>query len=447
MKGEHDNEGYESGSAKEVAHVAWPIVVSMLSYTAMGVFDTLFVGWLGKTELAAVGIATTAFFLVNALFMGTLRGVKVVSAQSTGAEKDREAVSAGWVGAALAVPFGLVVVGLSFLGGPIFAALGGSEAVQALARDYFGVRAVGAGFWYVTMALGNYFQGTGDTRTPMKVNLVANGANVALDPLLIFGLGPVPALGVRGAALATVLAQFVGMCIVFVLFLRAVGTKPALRRDVARKVVKLGFPMGVQQALGVAGFTAFTAMLARMGEAQLAAHQVALKIVSISFLPGYGLSEATSILTGQYVGADDNAAARRSFRSAMGLGVAMMGFCGVVFFAVPGYLIRVFNRHPAVVEIGANLLMVGAVFQVFDAVAMVATGALNGTGDTQFTMWASILGKWLVLVPAAYLFGYVLDWGAAGAWLGLTAEILLVAVVVLSRFSGSRWESKTAVTR
>ena len=135
------------GGLREVVYVAWPIVVSMLSYTAMGVFDTMFVGMLGATELAAVGIATTAIFLINSLFMGTLEGVKVVSAQTTGAGHSETAVTAGWIGVALAVPFGLCVVGLSYLDGPIFTALGGPDPVQSMGRDYFGVRALGAAFW------------------------------------------------------------------------------------------------------------------------------------------------------------------------------------------------------------------------------------------------------------------------------------------------------------
>jgi MATE family multidrug resistance protein len=445
MNGELEETQFESGSPREVASVAWPIVISMLAYTAMGVFDTMYVGWLGKTELAAVGIATTAFFLINALFLGSLRGVKVMSAQSTGADEGADAVSAGWVGAAIGIPFGLLVVAMSFFDGTIFAILGGTDAVQSIGRDYFNIRVWGAIVWYVTIAVGNYFQGTGDTRTPMKINLVANALNVVVDPLLIFGIGPFPEMGVEGAALATIIAQGTGMVVAAFYFIRQVGWTPEFDTRVARKILRLGLPMGIQQALNVAGFAAFTALLARMGEAQLAAHQVTIKIISVSFLPGYGISEATSILTGQYVGADDVPAARRSFRSAMGLGVGLMGLCGLVFFLWPGPLIRVFNTHPDVVSIGADLLLVAAVFQVFDAVAMVSAGALNGTGDTKFTMWASITGKWLVLVPSAYLFGYVLDWGAAGAWLGLTAEILAVAVVNLGRFAGDRWTNKGVV--
>jgi MATE family multidrug resistance protein len=430
------------GGLREVVYVAWPIVVSMLSYTAMGVFDTMFVGMLGATELAAVGIATTAIFLINSLFMGTLQGVKVVCAQTTGAGHSDTAVTAGWIGAALAVPFGLCVIGLSYLDGPIFAALGGPDPVQSMGRDYFGVRALGAAFWYVTIALGNFFQGTGDTRTPMVVNLFANGVNVVLDPALIFGWWALPALGVTGAAWATVFAQGGGMLLVLVLFVRQVGWSPRVEWSVGRSILRLGVPMGLNQALGVAGFAGFTAMLARMGEAELAAHQVAIKIISVSFLPGYGISQATSILTGQYVGSGSPASARRAFRTAVLLGVGLMGLCGIVFFVWPVGLLRIFTQDPDVIAVGARLLWVAALFQVFDAVAMVATGGLNGTGDTAFTMWTNVVSKWVVLLPCAYLFGFVFPWGAAGAWMGLTVEVLFVAVVVLWRFSGSRWEDK-----
>jgi MATE family multidrug resistance protein len=440
MSHEANNTEYAEGSTREVAHVAWPIVISMLSYTAMGVADTLFVGWVGKTELAAVGIATMAIFLFNSFFMGTLHGVKVISAQATGSGDSAQAVRSGWLGAALALPFGGLVLVATLFAGPLFSALGGPAEVQALGREYFGIRALGAGLWYVTIAMSDYYQGIGDTRTPMRVNLLANAINIAVDPLLIFGIGPIPAMGVGGAALATVIAQGLGMAYIFVLFVRKVGVPRGLRWSEVGELLRLGLPMGVHAALGTGAFTVFTAMIARMGEAELAAHQIAIKIISISFLPGYGLSETATILVGQYVGAGKVPTARRALRSAMGLAVGLMGVCGVVFFLFPEPLITLFNTDEDVVRVGTNLLFVAAFFQVFDAVAMVANGALNGTGDTRFTMFAGVICSWFVLVPAAYVFAYVLGWGAAGAWMGITLEILVLAVVLLVRFYGTAWE-------
>jgi len=160
--------------------LAWPIVISMLSDTAMSVSDTLFVGWMGKTEVAAVGLATTAYFLVNGFFLGTLTGVKVVSAQAVGAGDPRKADAAAWAGVLLALPFGLFVIGLGHFRGFLFECMGGTEAVRSLAAEYFGIRVFSGLAWYVTWALCNAMQGAGDTRTPMWISIAANLLNVAL---------------------------------------------------------------------------------------------------------------------------------------------------------------------------------------------------------------------------------------------------------------------------
>lgn len=422
-------------------HIAWPIVVGMLSYTAMGVSDTLLVGWVGKTELAAVGLGTTAVFLINSLFLGVLGGIRVVSSQATGARRHRAAQAAAWQGIVLALVFGVAVIGLSALDQHIFALMGGDARVQALAREYFNARVWAAPFWYVTIVLGNYYQGAGDTRTPMAINLVANGANIALDVVFIFGLGSVPAMGVAGAAWATVAASMIGMVMMLGRFLwqHRFRHRPRWRWSTAWRLLKVGTPMGINYVLGVGGFAVFTALLARMGEDQLAAHQIALKIVSMSFLPGHGIGQAAGVLTGQFVGARRPEEARRAFRSALGLAVGVMGVLGGVFWIMPDTLIRLFQDDPRVLEIGRQLLMVAAVFQIFDAIAMTAAGALNGTGDTRFTMLASVACSWLVMVPSAWFFGVWLELGALGAWMGLTAEIVVVSVANLLRFQGGAW--------
>jgi multidrug resistance protein, MATE family len=433
---------FAPGSLREIADVAWPIVVSMLSYTAMGVTDTLLVGWVGKMELAAVGIGTTAIYLVNSFLLGTLHGVKVVTAQATGGNKPDKAVVAAWQGALLAVPAGLLVVGLSLFSGPIFALLGGPPEVQAQAAEYFAVRVWAAPFWYVAIALNDYYQGTGDTRTPMRVNLVANGVNIVADVILIFGLGPIPALGIQGAAGGTVIACIVGFAMVVRYFLKDVSHRPVWRPKVAAEVLELGLPIGVRYALGVGGFTMFTAILARLGANHLAAHQVAIKIVSVSFLPGYGISEAATVLVGQYVGAGKRAVARASYASSMKLGVGIMGVMGLLFLVAPELLVRAFTNDAEVIAIASQLLRVGAIFQIFDAVAMVATGALNGTGDTRFTAAASVGASWFVMVPVAYVLAVPMELGAVGAWLGITAEIVVLAIILAARFNGRAWEKR-----
>jgi MATE family multidrug resistance protein len=300
-----EKEHARKGSTSEVVRLAWPIVISMLSYTAMGVADTLFVGWVGKTEVAAVGLAIMAYFLVNGFFLGALNGVKVVSAQAVGGGDPRRADSAAWAGVLLAVPFGLFVIGLGFFKETLFDCMGGTEAVRSLAGEYFGIRVFSGFVWYVTWAFCNAMQGAGDTRTPMWINVTANLMNVVLDPIFIFGWGPVPAQGVGGAAFATVLACAAGMVMAIVLYVRKEGFHPRWDKAAASAVLRLGLPMGVRFFFEIGGWTVFTALLARMGEDELAANQVAINIMKVSFMPGYAVSDAACILTGNYFGAGD----------------------------------------------------------------------------------------------------------------------------------------------
>ena len=427
------------GSVAEVVRLGWPIVVSMLSYTAMGVADVLFVGWVGKAEVAGTGLAVTAIFLVNSFFLGLLAAVKVVAAQATGAGDLPMARSAGWQGLFLAAPAALLVIVLGQLHEPIFALFGAEPAVSAFAGEYFAVRVFAAPFAFAFITLCNAFQGMGDTRTPMVVNLWVNGANIVLDPLFIFGAGPIPAMGVAGAGLATVIACAGGLVLTWVYWAREAGTPVRPDRALLASITRLGIPLGVRFTLDVSGWTVFVGLLARMGETQLAAHVIAVRIVSISFLPGYAISEAAAIMTGQFVGARDYARVRRAFRSALIVAIVVMAAFGVVFLALPDALLGLFQPDPDVLAVGRQLLLVAAAFQVVDAVAMVATGALNGVGDTRTTMIVSILASWLVMVPLAYLLGTVLELGPAGGWIAIAANFLVVGTALTWRFVRGTW--------
>lgn len=434
--------------AAEVVHLSWPIVLSMLSYTAMDLADTIFVGWLGTAELAAVGLATTVFFVINGFFLGTLQGVTVVTSQAKGADRNRRAVDSAIAGLLLAIPCALFVVALIPFEAGVFRIMGGEAHVRALAGDYFAIRTLGAGLWFIMLVVCNHYQGMGDTRTPMILNVVAYVTNLVLDPLLIFGLGPFPAMGVEGAALATVIAQFVGMAAALVHFFRGrfrCGVVAAWARgrralqEVAPAVLRLGLPMGVHSAVGVLAFGVFTAVLARMGTTELAAHQIALKVVAVSFLPGKGVAQAACILAGQRVGAGSDREVRDVLVAAMSVALVFMGGLGVGFVLFHDAITAVFTPDPATAALAGKLLIVAALFQLTDAAAMVTSQVLKGTGDTRFTMFAGITTSWLVLVPCAWLFGVALGGGAVGAWLALVVDILVLATILLLRFRSGAW--------
>jgi MATE family multidrug resistance protein len=431
---------------KAVLKLAWPVVVSMLSYTAMGVVDTLWVGRLGTAPLAAVGLAAVAVHLLQAFPIGLMSGARVVVSQRHGAEDAEGARRA----ARLAVVVALLLGGLVALGGtlgaPLLAVLGAEGAVLDHAEGYLAFRMLGVPGVFLTFGLGAWFQGRGDTRTPMRATLLANGLNILLDPVFIFGLGPVPAMGVEGAALSTALALTVNSGLLAVAAGRQLGGALPTRADL-RELWRLGSPIGTRYVLDVASFVLFAAVLARVGEAALAAHVVVIRVVSVSFLPGHAIGEAAGVLVGQAVGAGRPALARQAWRSAVTLALAVMGACSLVFLAAPELLLRPFGASAEVLVTGLALMRVAAAFQLGDAVAMVGLGVLNGAGDTRFTMRASVACAWLVKLPVGVGLALGLGLGATGAWLGLTAEIAAVALLCVLRIRGARWLGEAEAPR
>lgn len=426
----------------EVLGLSWPIMVSMLSFTAMIVVDSIFVARLGTAPLAAVGMAMSVTFLVLSFAMGLLRGTRVVAAQRTGAGDQETVRRCLWQGLWLAWAFGLAVAALAPTGDLLFRLMGGSEQVGAYADQYFTVRIAGAPVTFTLLALNSWFEGRGDTRTPMVATVLANGLNIALDPLFIFGWGPIPAWGIGGAAASTVLAvgagaAFAGWRAWRLLRGRCVSRRPDL--GLLRAIVRVGLPMGVSRTLEVGAWVLFVSILARIGEAELAAHVIVVRIVSVSFLPGYAIGEASGVFVGQAIGAGRPELARQAWRSSVVIAMVIMTAMGILFVAVPQPFIAVFDAAPEVAEIAAGLMVVAAAFQLADAVAMVSVGSLTGAGDTRFVMALSIGAGWLVQLPVAWFFVFGLELGAVGAWLGLVFEISALAAIATWRVRGSTW--------
>ena len=424
---------------RTVAGLAWPIMISTLSYTAMSVTDTVYVARLGTVPLAGLGLGVILSFLIQSFGIGLLGGAKVAIAQRTGASAHDRARALAWQGIWLAVCLGILVAPASFLQVGFFRAFGADPLVASQAHAFFAVRISGAGLMFGITAISGWFQGRGDTRTPMVATLLANLLNVFLDPLFIFGLLSAPRLGIAGAALATLLGQAAGLAL---LIIRARASLRAgerrLQPALLGEIWRLGAPIGFRQVLGMGSFAALSALLASAGTAELAAHILAIRLISVSFMPGYAISDAVGVLVGQAVGAGRPVQAREALRAGRGLGMAVMAVFGVVFLLQPDPLVAIFGAGEEVAPIARQLLAVAAFFQVLDAVAMVGLGALNGAGDTRFAMAATVLPAWGITVPLTWL-AVRLGGGAVGGWLALTVEIAVLAGLVLYRTSGDAW--------
>ena len=436
------------GSLREVWSLAYPVVLTQLSATLMGVIDSAMVGRLGPAELAAVGFGSIWLWTLFSVFYGAASAVQTFVAQHDGAGEPERCGDWAWQGFWVVVPAaGLAALSLWPSLDPLLARLGPSPELRALASDYASARLPGEVGFAVWMVFNSFFRGIGDTRTPMVVTIGVNLLNAALDYALIFGAFGLPALGVTGAATATAIAIWTGAAVLLVAFRRrrlAARFQTRLgapRTACLRRFLRVGAPMGGQWCLGMLSFAVFTTVVARMGDASMAASQAFVMLLSLSFMQAIGVSIAAQTLVGRYKGAGEPEAARRSYASSLGLGIGVATVVAVLFVAAPGTLLGIFSDDPTVVALGRPLLLVGALFQLCDAIAIISQGALRGAGDTRWPFAVETALGWLVFVPLAYGLGVTLELGLTGAWSGGLVAIALQAFVLARRFLHGPWES------
>ena len=310
------------GSVREVIVLAIPVVLTHISITAMQIVDSVMVGQLGSPQLASVGFGGVWLWTVMCLFVGTTTCVQTFVSQHYGAGQHRECGGWAWQGLYALVPMSLAIaIALSFGAAALVEWLDPDPSIKPFAIDYLVARAFGAPGLTAAVAMGSFFRGLGDTRTPLYSSVAANLLNAVLDYGLIFGKLGLPELGVEGAGIASSIAEWVNFMILFAFFQRAkIAHAFATRivspdRNQIRRLMRTGLPVGGQWWLEMASFALFLTLVARMGDAPMAASQAFISLLSISFMQAQGLGIAVSTLVGQYIGAKDFAAAERSFYS------------------------------------------------------------------------------------------------------------------------------------
>lgn len=418
----------------ELLRLSWPIAVSMLSYSAMTLVDTLFVGHLGGAALAGVGLGGTLSFSLACFSVGLLRSVKILISQEIGAGRRGSAVSilgAGlWMAMALAAIF--TVVGIAIA--PLVGDLGGGGAAGSEAIRYFTIRTIGLAVFLPATALREVRYGIGDTRTPMRAAVAANIANIGLNAVFIFGLD----LGVAGSAWATNLALgFEGLVLVWVQRKEGFGLSRA--KAWLKPLWRIGWPSGLQYTLEIGSWALLAAMIARMGQVQIAGHHIAWNVLQIAFLPTFALAEAASVLTGQAVGAGKIHLVRTIAHRGLWVATAWAAICGLLIVAGGSGIVSLFTDEPELAGVAWALLLIGAVFQLFDAANMMARAVLRGTGDVRVPAAIVIVTAWITTPPLAWLLGMKMGWGAFGGWAGLAVEILVGAIILWWRLEKGQW--------
>jgi MATE family multidrug resistance protein len=435
-----------SGGVREVALLAYPIVLTQMSETMMHVIDSIFVGRLGAAQLAALGFAGVWLWTVMSIFTGTATGVQTFVSQAHGAGDERSCGGWVWQGFYAVVPAtALALFTFAAVADPLWRVLGAAGEMHEHAVAYTRVRPIGFVGASICLLLAAFFRGLGDTRTPLVAALVANATNVVLDYGLVFGRLGFPAWGISGAGVATSIAEWVAVCILAAAFARRAAaeryqTRPQPPDRLAiRRFLRTGAPIGGQWLVDMSAFAIFTTLVARMGTSSMAATQAMISLLSLSFMQAIGIGLAATTLVGRYKGRFDLAAAARSYRSATKLAIGLGLAVAALFLLAPDALMGLYTRDPDVLRLGPPLLALAAAFQLLDAVQIVAGGALRGAGDTRWPFLVQTGLAWALRLPLVWLFAFALGGGVVGAWYAEFVFIAVLAWVLVRRFRSGAW--------
>lgn len=415
--------------------LALPLALAQAGQALMGMVDTAVLGRLSPAAQAGAGLGNSLTFTCTFFGMGVMLALDPLVSQAVGAGEQAKARTHYWHGVWLALFTSVLVMIPIALIPFVLEPAGVAPSIASAARTYMWWRLPGVAGVLLFVGAKSYLTGVNRVAITLVAMVVANIANFLFDVALVFGVGPIPALGVVGAAIATVLCSWLQFGVLLLGFGKPPeGRSRAFDAPEVWKAFKLGAPIGLH-FIAESGLFSLTGVFAgRLGEDPGAAHQVALNWASLTFCVASGIGSAAATRVGWAVGRDDAPGARRAGMTAFWSVIVFMGFGSLVFVLFPQAMARVMSNNAHVVATAASLFVVVAVFQLSDGVQAVGAGALRGTGDITFTFWANIIGHWGVGLPVAWWLG-VRGESLIGLWWGLFAGLSVVAVALLIRFA------------
>jgi putative MATE family efflux protein len=448
--------------AERIRHIfrlALPIIGGMASQTVMNIVDTVLVGRLpdASTALSAVGYGSFAAWAVAAFLVGIGSAVQTVAARRMGESRERASGHALTMGLWVAI---LVGVPMSCLGvmaaGEIFPLFIDDAAVVAAGTPYFGIR---CGAWFLIMAnfsFRGFFNGVGRPRVYFSVVWLVQLLNIVLSYLLMYGahlrvasldLGSLPALGVTGAALGTVLATFCGTLMYGVIgryYQRSHGAfylpaAAASRNQLLTTLLRLSVPAGLTGLISSVGFLVFLIIAGQSGVEVVAATTLLVNLASACFLPAIGFGLAAATLVSNSLGARDPDAAFRWGRLTTALAAIILGCVGLIFMIFPELVLGTFTHDQAIIQLALPVMIILGAGQALDSAGNVLGHALMGAGAVRAVLVLNLIGMWLIFLPGAYLWGVVFAGGMIGLWVPLFVFRLGISIAAGVIFARRRW--------
>lgn len=422
--------------------LAAPLVVGQLTNFGMNFVDTVMAGRLGMVDLGAIAVGS-AIWSAGVLFsLGILLAVSATVSQLDGAgrrsqvgEFTRQAL---WLSLALAGG----IIGLSLGAGPLMAILEVDVEVAGLSMGYLKAIAWGAPALVLMLTLRFFSEGSGHTQPTMYVGLLGIALNIPLNWLLMFGNLGFPRLGAVGAGYATAIVLWLQ----FVLMAAWVAKRPQYQpfevfarfswpnwREISA-LLKVGLPIGFMVLMEGGLFVAAALLIGTLGALPVAAHQVAMNYAGLMFMVPLGLAGAITVRVGNAIGRGDPSGARRAGLVGIGMAVVFALISALIIILFPEQIMRLYTNDPAVIALGASLLLFAAIFQLSDGIQVAAAGALRGMKDTRIPMVYSVLAYWLVGMSIGWWLTFRTEWGPAGMWVGILSGLSVAAVLLTARY-------------
>lgn len=431
-----------------------PIMIGQLIQTFYNLVDTLWVGRLGSEAVAAISISFPIIHLIISLGVGlTIAGTALI-AQNKGAGKDEtiDRILGQLIGFIGVLSVILSIIGFIF-SEQFIIWMGAEPQIIADATGYLRIIFSGMSFMFIFFIFSAALRGIGDTITPMIMTIFSVILNIILDPLLIFGIGPFPKMGVEGAALATVIAR--ALIAVYGLVILISGKKNLrfklkyLKPDfkIVKKVFLIGVPSSVQQSMLSFSQILMTSIVAAFGTSTLAGYGIGNRIISLPAMLIMGLSTATTTMIGQNIGAGEKKRSEEISRISLLLTFGLLTGLGIIVFASPNQLVAIFNKEAEVLLYGASYLRINALFFGLMGVRMVINGVFRGAGKTTTTMILSTITFIVLRIPLAYVFSNLLAFNQVGIWWGIAISDAVGMVISIVWLKLSNWSESVLIEK
>lgn len=443
-----EQKDFTSGSLKRaIFMLAVPMVLEMAMESLFAVVDVFYVSRVGVNAVATVGLTESVLMIIYAVAIGLSMSATAFVARRVGEKKFKEAadsaVQALFLALAISIPLSL---GGIFFAKDILRLMGASDAVIAQGTRYTQIM-LGGNVVIMLLFLNNgVFRGAGDAAIAMRVLWLSNILNMALGPVFIFGFGPVPAMGVTGAAIATTLGRGIGA----LYQLRMLMNERSLVRIRREDIVPKGDVIGQMFKMSLGGMSQFLIssaswiflmrIMSSFGGGAVAGYTIAFRVIVFTILPAWGLANAAATLVGQNLGAQQPERAEQSVWKAAFYNMIFLASISVVFFIFADQIIGLFSKNPEVLESGVRCLRIICLGYVFYAYGMVIGQSFNGAGDTKTPTYMNLVCFWVVQIPMAYVLAKGLKMGPTGVYIAQTFSFSLLAVVSIVIFKKGKWK-------